>query len=478
MESESGKSVGLVQTPESAIPIKAEKEGWAEQSPEHWWKYVCEGIEKVKIQSGITEEEIEGIGIAYQMHGLVLLDVEGNTLREAIIWCDSRAVEIGERAFGEIGHVKCNSELLNSPGNFTASKLAWVKANEPHVYNRINKFMLPGDYIAYRLTQQMTTTVTGLSEGVLWDYQSNTLSETILAQYGISKELVPSVVPMFGLQGQVSALGASESGLKSGTPLLYRAGDQPNNALSLGVFEPGEVAATCGTSGVVYAVTNNFEIKESQRLNNFIHVNHSADRTRVGKLLCVNGAGIQYSWLKENLGLDNFQELNVLAEGIPEGSEGLTILPFGNGAERILYNRDIGSKVHHLNFNRHSKAHLARAALEGIAFAFVYGLEIMKNDGVIPRVIRVGNDNMFRSDVFAQTIATLADIQIEVYETTGATGAARACAFKDADMNLMEVFMREDHLRTIIPSKKNQELEGAYSQWRSVLQSALKENNL
>ena len=170
------------------------------------------------------------------------------------------------------------------------------------IYDNIHKFMLPGDYIAYCFSNKVNTTISGLSEGVFWDFESNSISDVILDHYGISKELVPDIVDTFSLQGTVSAQGGKESGLLEGTPILYRAGDQPNNALSLNVLHPGEVAATGGTSGVVYAVTDNLSVKESSRVNNFAHVNYGkAGSKNIGKLLCINGAGIQYRWLLNNL---------------------------------------------------------------------------------------------------------------------------------------------------------------------------------
>lgn len=471
VEKISGKSVAVVNEPEKEMDMLALHSGWAEQRPEDWWKHVCKGIGKIKKQCNIRSDQIHGIGISYQMHGLVLLDKEGKTLRNSIIWCDSRAVGIGKQAFAELGTERCFTHLLNSPANFTASKLKWVKDNEPEIYNRIHKFMLPGDYIAYRFSGKMKTTVSGLSEGIFWDFKENGIADFLLAYYGIDKKLIPELIPTFGLQSEVSAAGEAESGIKKGTPILYRAGDQPNNALTLNVFNPGEVAATGGTSGVVYAVTDNLSVKEGARVNNFAHVNYTREQKRIGKLLNINGAGIQYRWLLNNLNVESYEEMNNLASGIEVGSNGLCLLPFGNGAERMLDNRIIGSRFVNVDLNRHNKAHLCRAALEGIAFSFVYGVEILKSDGIKIKVLRAGNDNLFRSDIFANTLATLIEQEIEIYNTTGAIGAARAAGLHTGDFDTYSKnIMDNDHVMTYRPLKDKTPYSKAYALWKEELE--------
>jgi len=474
VESSSGKKVGLIQEPEKEMSMHAPQSGWAEQDPTVWWSHVCIGIKKLKATYQITENDILGIGIAYQMHGLVLVDEQGDSLRKSIIWCDSRAVEIGNEACNQIGNEKCYERLLNSPSNFTASKLKWVKENEPDVYNNIYKFMLPGDYIAYRLSNTINTTLSGLSEGIFWDFKEDTISEDVTQYYGFNKNLMPDMVPTFGVQSKISEKGAKETGLKIDTPILYRAGDQPNNALSLNVFHPGEVAATGGTSGVVYAVTSNLSVKEASRVNNFAHVNYVKGKVKnIGKLLCINGAGIQYRWLLNNLGVASYEEMNNLAKAVEIGADGVGIIPFGNGAERMLENKEVGTRIFNLNLNRHSKAHLCRAALEGIAFAFVYGIEIMKSDGIDAKVMRAGNDNLFRSTIFSNTIATLTNQKIEIYDTTGAIGAARACALKNGEYELFTSFTKNDHIQTFEPNENIAAYQKAYDNWKNELEIIL-----
>lgn len=423
----------VVQSPETEMEVQALKPGWAEQQPQVWWQHVCLSTKKLLQKTGAHPAEIRGIGIAYQMHGLVLVDENQQVLRPSIIWCDSRAVEIGNRAFDEIGHETCLSHLLNSPGNFTAAKLAWVLQNEPEVFEKTAKFMLPGDYIAMRLTGEVLTTPSGLSEGIFWDFKKNEIAELVLDHFGFDKKLIPQVTSTFSFQGKLTAAAAKDTGLVAGIPITYRAGDQPNNALSLNVLQPGEVAATGGTSGVVYAVLGQPAYDPQSRVSGFLHVNHglplpTGPATRIGILLCINGAGSQYAWTRRNTagGFPSYAEMEKLAAAVPIGSAGLRILPFGNGAERMLGNREIGAEICNLHFNRHGQAQLCRAALEGVAFAFIYGMRILTEMGLDLQVLRVGNDNLFQSTIFSETIANLADCRIEMLETTGAIGAARA----------------------------------------------------
>lgn len=474
VENATGKSVAVVSEPKVEMEMIALENGWAEQDPNTWWTHVCKATRLLMEDNNISAKDITGIGISYQMHGLVVVDKNGIPLRKSIIWCDSRAVEIGQKAFDDLGHEKCAEHLLNSPANFTASKLKWVKDKEPDIYSHIHKFMLPGDYIAYKLSGKINTTISGLSEGIFWDYKSNTVADWLLKYYGIEEHLIPDIVNTFSIQAKVSVNGALESGLAEGTPILYRAGDQPNNALSLNVFNPGEVAATGGTSGVIYAITDSLSVKESSRVNNFAHVNYSVENIRIGKMACINGAGIMYRWLMNHLDVSDYKEMNTLANSVTVGSDGVTIHPFGNGAERVLNNKDLGTQIANINLNNHTKAHLCRAALEGIAFAFVYGMEILKSDGIVSKVIRTGNDNLFRSDIFSNTISTLIGQEIEIYNTTGAIGAARACELYKGDFKTFgKRIMDNDFVMGYKPSEQNGEYERAYLKWKSELERML-----
>ncbi|MBN2762508.1 MAG: carbohydrate kinase [Bacteroidales bacterium] len=468
LEADTGKCLASVFQPKQEMPITAQKTGWAEQDPENWWKYLKLALADVIDQSGVDTGDIKGIGISYQMHGLVIVDNNGKVLRPSIIWCDSRSVDIGNDAFNNIGDEKCLSSLLNSPGNFTASKLKWVKDNEPEIYKRIYKVMLPGDYIAARMTGEIKTTISGMSEGIFWDFRNNSLSELILNEYGIDKTLMPEITPTFAIQGVISSQAASELGLKPGTPVAYRAGDQPNNAFSLNVLNPGEIAATAGTSGVVYGISDVVKYDPQSRVNTFAHVNHSTNDTRLGILLCVNGTGILNSWLKRNIaGQTDYNEMNRIASQVTIGSEGLVILPFGNGAERMLRNKDTGCSISGLNFNVHNKAHLMRAAQEGIVFSFNYGIEIMESIGIKPSVIRAGNSNMFLSPLFRDALASTAGATIELYDTDGARGAALGAGIgAGIYKSFSDAFQHLKKLQTVEPDTSNTNAyKDAYQNW-------------
>lgn len=476
VRADDGRPVEVVQEPSREMPIDSPRLGWGEQDPELWWKHLCTATGKLIHENKIDPKDIKGIGISYQMHGLVVVDRKLRALRPSIIWCDSRAVDTGERLFEDAGRDHCVERLLNSPGNFTLSKLKWVKDNEPHIYRDIYKFMLPGDYIALRLSGECVTTPSGLSEGILWDFKDNRLADWLLETSGIDPALVSDIRPSFGEQGVVSPKGSEESGLPVGIPIMYRAGDQPNNALSLGVMNPGQIAATGGTSGVVYAISGKTGTKEPTRINSFAHTNHSAGDPRIGKLLCINGTGIQYSWIKNELsGELSYDRMNRMAETIPVGSEGLRILPFGNGAERMLENCDRGSQILRLNFNQHKAPHIFRAALEGIAFSFVYGMEILKKEGVELSSIKAGNDNLFRAGIFSGTIATLTQSNIEIVETTGAVGAARAAATAFGDFRDIEQAVATDLVEmTHRPDPLSEPYQQAYEDWKKELENYLK----
>lgn len=473
VDEETGLTVGSDFYPKVEAPIKAVHPGWAEQNPDDWWSYLKQALKGALHESGVKGDDVRAIGISYQMHGLVVVDKKMEVLRPSIIWCDSRAVSYGDRAFRNMGEKQCLSHLLNSPGNFTASKLAWVKEYEPQLFKSIYKIMLPGDFIAMRMTGDVVTTVSGLSEGIFWDFKNNCLSEDLMSYYGFDKDLIADIRPTFGLQGELLSSVATELGLKKGTPVTYRAGDQPNNALSLNVLNPGEIAATGGTSGVVYGVNGKVNYDTLSRVNTFAHVNHTEEQTRLGVLLCINGVGILNSWVKRNVAPEgiSYNDLNDLAASVPIGSEGLSILPFGNGAERMLQNKQVDCSVQGLNFNIHGKAHIARAAQEGIVFSFKYGMDIMNEMGIDIRVIRAGNANMFLSPLFREALAGVTGTVIELYDTNGAVGAAKgagigAGVYKNAE----EAFASLKKINVIEPDGlKADKYCAAFDTWKERL---------
>lgn len=477
VDADSGVCVASAFYPEKEAPIIAVKAGWAEQDPQMWWDNAKLSLKKVMADASVKGDDIKAIGISYQMHGLVCVDKDLQVLRPSIIWCDSRAVPYGEKAFHELGADMCLGHLLNSPGNFTAAKLAWVKDNEPELFAKIYKIMLPGDYIAMKLSGTVNTTISGLSEGMLWDFKAKDAAGFLLDYYGFSRDVIADVVPTFSVQGEVSAETAAELGLKEGTPISYRAGDQPNNALSLNVFNPGEIASTAGTSGVVYGVLGDVNYDKRSRVNTFAHVNYTKDTDRLGVLLCINGTGILNAWVRRTVAPEgiSYSEMNEMMASVPIGSDGVTIIPFGNGAERVLENKEIGCSIHGVNFNKHGKAHIMRAAQEGIVFSFCYGMEIMQQMGMDIRKIHAGKANMFLSDIFRNTLAGVSGATIELYETDGSVGAAKGAGigcgiYKDNN----EAFATLKKLAVIEPdeNRRNEYLE-AYSLWKETLQNSV-----
>src|SRR5674476_37755 len=471
IDGESGKCLATSFSPSEEMKIIALKPGWAEQDTEIWWSNLKIAIANCIRKLGQKKDNIGAIGISYQMHGLVTVDKENKVLRNSIIWCDSRAVGYGEKAMNALGKEYCLSHLLNSPGNFTASKLAWVKENEPGLYARINKIMLPGDYIGLRLTGEIATTYTGMSEGIFWDFLENNVSANLLKYFNFDRKLLPAAAPSFSVSGQLLKSVADELGLPEGIPVSYKAGDQPNNALSLNVLNPGEVAATAGTSGVIYGVTDKKKYDPLSRVNTFLHVNHTHKDARLGVLLCINGTGILNSWLRRNTGGLSYDEMNNLAEKVSPGSDGLRILPFGNGAERMLGNKETGARIEGLNFNIHSNAHLFRAAQEGTAFSLRYGLDIMKEVGIDPKVIRAGEANIFLSKVFRETLSSVTGSVIHLYNTDGSIGSARGagigCGFYKSEK---EAFNGLTELGVTEPDKsKSAAYEETYAKWKNLL---------
>lgn len=475
VEVSTGKTIATDFFPRHEMPIIAVKPGWAEQNPEDWWENLCLATSSVLASSRIDKTDIKAIGISYQMHGLVAVDKGMQVLRPSIIWCDSRAVSYGENAFNQLGKAHCLSHLLNSPGNFTASKLKWVKENEPGLFEKVYKIMLPGDYIAMRMTGEVNTTVSGLSEGILWDFKKKSIADILLKHYGFEESIIPEILPTFSVQGELNAKAAAELGLNKGTRISYRAGDQPNNAFSLNVLNPGEVAATAGTSGVVYGISDEVKFDPLSRVNTFAHVNHTSEKNSLGVLLCINGTGILYSWMRKNIGDpdDDYDTLNRKAASVPIGSEGLTILPFGNGAERMLGNKDLACQIHHLNFNMHNNAHLIRAAQEGIVFAFQYGMEIMGSTGIAPSVIRAGNANMFLSPIFRETLAGISGVSIELYDTDGSQGAAKGAGIgAGIYKSFPEAFTSLQKIAVVEPDYSRKEIyDEAYNRWRELVGS-------
>lgn len=466
---ETQQAIASAQYPEQEVPITSLQTGWAEQSPEMWWQHIKEAIKKLNAAAKFEPKDIAAIGIAYQMHGLVLVDKQQKVLRDSIIWCDSRAVEIGNEAFEKIGKEKSLNSLLNSPGNFTAAKLAWVKKNDPKMYEQIDKMMLPGDFAAMKLTGEITTTSSALSEGIFWDFKKNEISKDVMSYFGFDQGIIPEVRLLFSPHGNLFGQAAKELSLKPGIPVSYKAGDQLNNAVSLNVFNPGEVAATAGTSGVIYAVTDQLFADKFSRVNAFAHVNHSSETKRLGILLCINGTGIMNRWIKDLSSVD-YKAMNQMASQIRPGSDGLMMLPFGNGAERIFENKIIGAHILEIDLNKHSKAHVFRAVQEGIVFSFRYGLDIMRENGIQPSVIRVGKANMFLSDLFMEVFVNATNIPVEQYENDGSVGAAIGAGIGAGIYSSpKEAFTNLKLIKRVDPSSNEKGYNELYDKWKNEL---------
>ncbi|TWR28583.1 carbohydrate kinase [Mucilaginibacter achroorhodeus] len=466
--------IASAQYPDTEAPIISLQTGWAEQSPDDWWQQTQHALARCHKTGKYNAKDIVAIGIAYQMHGLVLVDKNQKLLRNSIIWCDSRAVELGDHAFNAIGKEQCLTHMLNSPGNFTAAKLAWVKQNEPDIYNRIDKVMLPGDYIALKLTGEITTSPSALSEGIFYDFQENGISGDVVNYFGFAREFFPEIKPVFADHGRVSIQAADLLGITAGIPVAYKAGDQPNNALSLNVLNPGEVAANAGTSGVIYGVSDQLKADPQSRVNTFAHVNHQDDQKRLGVLLCINGTGSFYRWIKNTFAqVLSYQQMNNEAAKSPVGSNGLLMLPFGNGAERMLNNKQVGAHIQHINLNLHTPADIFRAAQEGIACAFRYGFDIMRETGMNPTVIRAGKTNMFLSEVFTQSFVDATGVPVELYENDGSLGAALGAGIGAGIFaSPKEAFGSQKKIGTIEP-RDIQRMENVYRNWKSLLQTHL-----
>jgi len=474
VEASTSQCIASAQFPETESAITSLEKGWAEQSPEMWWDHIQQAILKLNNTKKFAPTDISAIGISYQMHGLVLVDQNKQVLRDSIIWCDSRSVSIGDTAFNAIGPEKCLSHLLNSPGNFTASKLAWVKQHEPAIYDKIAHVMLPGDFVSMKFTGNITTSISSLSEGIFWDFKNNELSKDILNYYGFDPSVLPNIQPVFSNHGELLPEIAAKLNLKPGIPVTYKAGDQPNNALSLNVLEPGEVAATAGTSGVIYGVTDKITYDPQSRVNTFAHVNHTHQLNRLGVLLCINGTGILNSWVKKMVGAGNdYPQMNQAASRIQPGSDGLQIMPFGNGAERIFNNKMIGAQFVNIDFNKHSEAHIYRAAQEGIAFTFRYGIDIMRGNGMNPSIIRAGYSNMFLSDVFTEAFVNATNVPVALYHTDGSVGAAIGAGIGSGTYkNTAEAFSNFKPIKVVEPSNAKVYNE-LYLDWHKSLEKYL-----
>lgn len=338
------------------------------------------------------------------------------------------------------------------------------------------RFLKPGDYIAMKLTGEITTSISALSEGIFWDFKKGEISKDVMNYFGFENDIIPEVRDVFTAHGCLQKKVADDLKLKAGIPVTYKAGDQPNNALSLNVLNPGEVATTAGTSGVIYAVTDSLFHDSKSRVNTFAHVNHTPDKQRLGVLLCINGTGIMTRWTKDIMGKGKtYKEMNEEAATIDVGSNGLLCFPFGNGAERMLENKLLNAHFNNIELNTHTAAHMYRAVGDGIAFAFRYGLDIMRENGLQPSIVKAGKANMFLNEVFAQAFVNATGLALELYQTDGSTGAALGAGIGvGAYSKPAEAFANMKSLNTIEPGRDMDRYDEIYEQWLYKLNQYLK----
>lgn len=428
-DARSFRIVGTSTSPSHEMPITAPEPGWAEQDPEVWWHHTIVACDDLRARHPAAWATVKAIGIGYQMHGLVTLDAGDKPVRPAIIWCDSRAVETGNSITGLIGRQRLLDSNLNTPGNFTVSKMVWMMQNEPDNWSKVAIGMLPGDYIAYRLSGDKTTSKSGLSEMILWNFLTNEIDTLILNNYPSIRAILPKIVPNIGVATSISMESAEMLGLQDDVVLSYRSGDQPNNAFGLGVTEPGSVGINAGTSGVVYAVTDKPVVDVAETFNPFLHVNNNESQKRIGLLLCLNGCGIMNAQIRRLTKASSYEMMNEKADDVPLGSDGLQIFPFGNGAERMFGNRNLGASIHGWDLVRHNDAHFFSASLEGIAATLSYGIDHMRSLGVNINKIHAGRANLFLSPLFCELIAAIARVDVYLFESDGASAAAKGAAY-------------------------------------------------
>ncbi|WP_339655368.1 FGGY-family carbohydrate kinase, partial [uncultured Salegentibacter sp.] len=343
----------------------------------------------------------------------------------------------------------------------------------PENFKKASIMMLPGDYIAAKLSETPQISTSGLSEAALWDFSKGKLATEVLDKMGLSEDFIPEIVPSFGDQATVSSAIANELGLDPDTKINYRAGDQPNNAFSLNALKPGDIATTAGTSAVMYAVSAENTFDPESRVNTFLHVNNTEKAKHNGVLLCINGSGILYQWLRKIISVGReelipYEKLNEEAAKVEPGSKGLRFYPFGNGVERIFSNKEVNSGIENLNYNIHQPAHLIRSACEGIVFAMNYGFEVMQSIGVEGKVVRAGKDNLFLSPVFREIFVNTTQTTLELYNTSGAEGAARGAAvgygfYKEFD----DAFTSLKCLERMEPDPKlSKQYQEIYQEWK------------
>jgi xylulokinase len=394
--------------------------GWAEQNPDDWWRACKETIAKV-LQT-VKADEISAISFSGQMHGSVFLDKADKVIRPALLWCDQRTEKQCDEITAKIGKERL-IELVCNPAitGFTLPKMLWLRENEPEKWARVATVLLPKDYIRLKLSGDKASDVADSSGTLLFDVQNRKWSGEMLSAFSIDEAILPKVYESIEVTGRVSESGASETGLKIGTPIIAGAGDNAAGAIGMGIVEVGKVSATIGTSGVIFAVSDKPRLDLQGRIHTLCH----AMPGRWHNTGVTLSAGLSFKWFRENFGDGNsYDELVHEAEKVPSGSEGAIWLPYLMG-ERTPH-LDANARAAFIGITAsHTKAHFTRAVLEGVAFSLRDSLEIFKESGVEISSIRLGGGGA-KSKLWRQIQADIYGKSVEIIEADegAAFGAA------------------------------------------------------
>ncbi|MGD0987977.1 MAG: xylulokinase [Candidatus Sulfotelmatobacter sp.] len=473
---ESGKVISS--SAEEHRPFASPHIGWAEQDPADWWRACGLATRKVLTQSGICSEQIACVGFSGQMHGAVLLDSQGQVVRPALIWCDVRTQKQADELTATIGaerlrQLTCNPALPN----FTLTKCLWVRENEPENWGRVRSLMLPKDYVRYRLTGERATDLADASGTLLLDVAHRRWSQEILDFVQMDSALLPALYESPEICGRVSEAGAAATGLLSGTPVVAGAGDQAAGAIGIGAVSPGAVSATIGTSGVVLAATNLPALDPEGRVHSFCH--GLANRWLV--MGVTQAAGLSLRWFRDQFGAinghtDSYEDLTRMAAKVPAGSDGLLWAPYLMGERTPYLDATARGMLVGLTAS-HTRAHVVRAILEGVAFSLRDTFTIFDQIDVPVKSIRLGGGGarsalwrQIQADVYGHAVETvaveegaaygaaiLAGVGAKVWSTVDAACAAvvRVAATTAPNVRDSRVMSRAyESYRRIYPSMK------------------------
>ncbi len=402
-------------------PLYQPKVGWAEQDPEDWWRAVYTSINNVVFKSGVKAEEIKGVGLSGQMHGAVLLDGNNNVLRKSIIWCDQRSSAECEQITSLIGKERL-IEITANPAltGFTASKVMWVKNNEPDIYEKVRKILLPKDYIRYKLTGEFATEVSDASGMQFMDIANRKWSDEVLTKLGIDKSYLADLYESQEISGRINSGSAKLTGLKEDTPVVGGAGDQAAGAIGNGIVKPGIISSTIGTSGVVFAYSDKVTIDPKGRVHTFCHAVPGTWHI----MGVTQGAGLSLKWFRDNfcieekrvaelMGVDPYVLMDKEAEKVEAGCSGLIYLPYLMG-ERTPHLDPNARGVFFGLSAKHEKPDMLRAVMEGVVYSLADCLGIIKEMGVDVSEVRAsgggGKSKIWRqmqADVFGSSICTI-----------------------------------------------------------------------